>query len=147
MSGVMSLRSDQFDAQLNIVDPSCMQNNPNCLRNGNLIILVYRPGCPHCDIYHPTFVQASNSHQIPNLRFAEINTTDEPDFLNKVRAAQGTIEFKIDGVPTVLGYSSGRFYSVYGPSAPGQSQHSFRSLGDTIEYASGIGTAPIVYDE
>ncbi len=144
MSGVIPLSSSNFDEQLNIVDPTC-QTNPNCLKNGKMVILVYRPGCPHCDIYHPTFVQAAQSNTDPNLRFAEVNTSDNPDFLQKVNAAKGTIEFNIQGVPTVLGYQSGQFYSVYGASDP-SSGKKFRSLQDTLEYGQGIGIAPIVYE-
>ncbi len=133
---VIRLSSNSFNDQLHLVDPRV-----NC---GKVVILVYRPGCPHCDIYHPTFVQAAQSNPDPNLRFAELNTTDNPDFLNRVKSAQGTIEFKIEGVPTVLGYEAGTFYSVYESSGP-QYKFKFRSVEDTLEYGSGIGTAEIHY--
>ena len=146
MNKVLNLSSNDFDEQLNLIDPpSCKQDPSTCLRYGKLVILVYRPGCPHCDIYHPTFVQAAQSNTDPNLRFAELNTSDNPDFLGKVNAAQGTIEFKIQGVPTVLGYQAGRFYSVYGAS-DASSGKKFRSLQDTLEYGQGIGSAPIIYE-
>jgi undecaprenyl diphosphate synthase len=68
MNKVLQLSSSDFDEQLNLIDPpSCKQDPNTCLRYGKLVILVYRPGCPHCDIYHPTFVQAAQSWQRENL--------------------------------------------------------------------------------
>jgi thiol-disulfide isomerase/thioredoxin len=146
MNSVLKLSSNSFDEQLNLVDPpSCKKDPSTCLRYGKVVILVYRPGCPHCDIYHPTFVQAAKTNTDPNLRFAELNTTDNPDFLGKVNSVKGTIEFEIQGVPTVLGYQAGSFYSVYGASEPSTGKK-FRSVEDTLEYGNGIGSAPIIYE-
>ena len=136
-TGLLSLTGQSFDDRLNLTDPD--------LTTGKIVILFYRPKCPHCDIYHPKYVQAAHHpKKDPYVRFAEVNTgtPEGQQLMARVRQAKGQIGYEIEGVPTVVGYHNGRFYSMYEPSDDGAQ---FRSVEDTLEYGAGIGSAPITY--
>lgn len=130
----VSLSLQNFDDQLNLTDPE--------LRNKKVIILVHRPGCMWCEKYMPDYINAEKANSDPSIVFAHIDTSKNPQFLETVRSLQGQIPFKIDGVPSVISYYNGQFYSTYEDSRDGKT---YRSIEDTLEYANGIGSAPITY--
>jgi thiol-disulfide isomerase/thioredoxin len=132
------LSSQSFDSNFNLVDPR--------VRQGKTIILVYRTGCGWCEDYHPRFKEAESLNRQggdPSIHFAELNTADNPNFISEVQSMAGNIGFQIKGVPTILGYANGQFYSMYEDSKePGKT---YRSVEDTLEYVNGIGHADITY--
>ena len=52
-------------------------------------------------------------------------------------------KFIVKGVPKVVGYLNGKFYAVY---APGD-EDKFRTKGDILMFADGIGKARVEKDE
>jgi len=105
---------------------------------GKVVVLFYRPGCPHCDVYHPEYVKAAQKGY-PGVTFSEINTSEHPNVLSRL-ANMSNPPFSVRGVPTVVCFNNGKYYSTYGAN-----NEKFRTVEDTLEYASGIGSAPIVY--
>lgn len=136
----ISLNSSDFDENFNLLNDS--------VKNGKVIVLVHRtPGCMWCEKYMPDFVAAEQRNKDQkidsDLIFAEVNTNKNPDFIGRVSEAQGRIPFKVEGVPTVLGYINGQFYSMYeDEQVPTKT---YRSVDDTLEFGTGLGTAEITY--
>ena len=125
----LSLTSANFDSSFRLTVP-----------NENVVVLFYRPGCPHCDVYHPEYTKAAQQG-VSGVLFAEVNTGDHPEVLQQL-GQMNNPPFKIRGVPTVVSFHKGQYFSTYGAN-----NDQFRTVQDTLEYASGVGKSdtPIVY--
>ena len=126
------LSISDFDEHMNLINPNFQ---------GPVVILFWAAYCPHCTAFHPTFTQAAEEAAKDGILFLEVHTPDNQD-LSKRIAEQADPQFLIDGVPTVVSYLNGQYYSTYGQ---GKFPERFRTLNDTLQYARTIGTAPIVY--
>jgi thioredoxin-like negative regulator of GroEL len=113
---------------------------------GPVVILIARPTCPHCVHFKPEFEQAANAVS-GNVRFAMINTDDQPDFLRLLSQNAKNAGFVVRGVPTVVSYLNGKYWSTYGPGPDQAGASRFRTKDDVIEFASGIGSADITYED
>jgi thiol-disulfide isomerase/thioredoxin len=116
---------DAFNQDLTLRDP---------LNQGKVIIIFYRDSCPACSQFKPTFIQAVG---VPNqnVQYIAVNTEEESNQkLLKDIDARGP--FMITGVPTVVGYFNGKFYSKFGGD---------RTVQELVKYGQGLGTAPVTF--
>lgn len=127
---MQSLSAKDFDENFNLINPKF---------KGKVVVLFHRPTCPHCVHFKPEYEKAARSSG--DVKFTEFNTDNNPNFLQKLYGSQ-TARFKIDGVPTVVSFFDGQYFSTYGPT-----NKNFRTKEDVLEYASGIGEAEIYYNE
>jgi len=106
-----------------------------------VIVLVHRPGCMWCEKYKPDYLAAEEKNMSDkidsSLVFAELDTSKNPDFIGRVAEMQGRLPFKVEGVPTILGYYDGKFFSMYEDSR--EPTKVYRSIQDTLDYGKGIG--------
>jgi hypothetical protein len=51
------------------------------------------------------------------------------------------------GVPTIVSYYKGQYYSTYSADTDEEKKKNFRKLPDLIEYLNGVGNAPVTYVE
>jgi hypothetical protein len=106
-----------------------------------LVILFYRPGCGHCESYHPSYKEAAKRGS-KGVLFTECDTSNEEKYGGLLEVIRGPLSpFSFQGVPTVVCYYGQSYYSTYGPS----DNTSYRTPEDTINYANGIGTSDITY--
>ena len=113
------LESSDFNADLSLKAP--FDSVP-------LTLLCYSNGCGHCKNFKPVFKKAGITD--PSAFYAMVNIDEEP------KVGRTTKPFKIDGVPTVVSFHKGHFYSMFG----GQ-----RTDADLKKYSKGIGSASITY--
>ena len=66
-------------------------------KNNKLIILFYRPGCPFCDMFMPTYIKFSNTFNKKNIFISMIDTGINPLENIDIKYRQ-----YIEGVPTIL---------------------------------------------
>jgi thioredoxin-like negative regulator of GroEL len=126
-SNVMMLNSSHFDKNFQLKTP---------LDKYNIVILFYRDGCPHCVHLKPVYKQAADE-QNQNVIYAAIDTAseDSKDLMNHL-SYQNNAPFEITGVPTIVAYHKGKFYSKFGGN---------RTKSNIQQYAATIGKAPISY--
>jgi len=103
--------------------------------NGPVVIFFGRPSCPYCVQAKPEFEAAASTDT--NAIYRVINTADprNQSFMDTCYNAPN-VPFKIQGVPHIIGYHNGKFYSNFGGDRTAQN---FR------KYAAGLGKAPIVF--
>ena len=130
--GIAMLQPADFNASFDLVEPN--------LKGKKVIILFYRDTCPHCVDFKPNYKQAA-SIDTSGVVYAAVDTGNDnhSEFMNKVYD-DPAVPFIMEGVPTVVSYNNGKFYSMYGP---GDNEPAFRSTEGVMHYGSGIGTAPI----
>lgn len=126
------LTSADFDDNLNLLDPELQ---------GPVVILFWSSGCPHCTHYHPTFTEAAKEAAKYGVAFAEVHTPDNPDLMAVIENHPGA-KFKVEGVPTVVSYINGQYWSTYGP---GKFRERFRTFPETVLFAKTIQKVPVVY--
>ena len=66
-------------------------------KNNKLIILFYRPGCPFCDMFMPTYIKFSNTFNKKNIFISMIDTG-----INSLEKIDIKYRQYIEGVPTIL---------------------------------------------
>jgi thiol-disulfide isomerase/thioredoxin len=126
------ISSADFDSNLNLVNPDFQ---------GPVVILFWSSGCPHCTHYHPTFQQAAQEAAKYGVRFLEVHTPDNPDLMTAVENHPSP-KFKVDGIPTIVSYNNGQYWSTYGP---GRNRDKFRSFPETVLFAKTIQQVPVSY--
>jgi thiol-disulfide isomerase/thioredoxin len=124
------LTSQNFDKDINLVGIQ-----------GPSVILFWSSGCPHCTAYHPVFEQAAIEAAKHGIPFFEVHTPDNQDLMQAIEAQENP-KFVVNGIPTIVSYLDGQYSSTYGP---GKNKKNFRSLQETLLFASTIGKSPIVY--
>ncbi len=131
---VNELKSEDFDEKF--------QLRPEAQRRLKLkrrvCILFFSPQCGHCVRFHPNYVAAAKKY--PSVSFCTINCMIERGVMDRFRTAKpNTLEYIVEGYPTLVSYNNGRYFSTY---APGNGE--FRSIPDVISYASGIGNKNVI---
>ena len=116
---IKELESQDFNADLTLKAP--FDSVP-------LTIMCYSNHCGHCKNFKPIFKSAGLRD--PSAFYAMVNIDEEP------KVGRATKPFKINGVPTVVSYNKGKFYSMFGGK---------RTEQDLKKYSKGIGSAPITY--
>jgi hypothetical protein len=130
----MSLCDANFDSNMNLV------NTPAA--NGKTVVLFSRPGCPHCEHMKDEYKGAVGL--APDVNFKVVNTGE----CSGVRAAASgpTSPFKVNGVPKIVGYLNGKYFSTYvrNENAPPENLKNFRRASDLALFGQTIGTiAPV----
>ena len=130
----MMLCDANFDPNMNLVDTSAA--------NGKTVVLFSRPGCPHCK--HMTEEYKGAIGLAPDVTFKVVNTGD---CRGVMAAASGpTSPFKVNGVPKIVGYLNGQYFSTYvrNEMAPAENLKNFRRASDLALFGQTIGTvAPV----
>lgn len=130
--GIKMLQPNDFNSKFELIHPS--------LKNAKVIVLFYRDTCPHCVDFKPEYKAAALADRSGVIYTAvDTGNSAHSDFMNKVYE-DPAVPFIMEGVPTVVSYNYGVFYSMYGP---GDNEPEFRSKDGVMYYGSGIGTAQI----
>ncbi len=113
------------------------------LTNGKVVVMFHMPDCGYCKRMKPDFIAASQEapHGV-TFAYVDITTPQGQDIQNMINSQQRK-KFIVKGVPKVVGYLNGKFYAVY---APGD-EDKFRTKGDILMFADGIGKARVEKDE
>jgi thioredoxin-like negative regulator of GroEL len=129
----IELTSNDFskDGNLTLLNPKLQDK---------VVILFWHPGCGHCVNFKPNFEKfAANCN---SAKVGMINTAENQDMGPLINKSN---KFRLNGVPMVVSYNKGNFYSEYGQGSMGL--HPYRSAEDVMEYANGIGNAEITYSK
>ena len=130
----MSLCDANFDSNMNLI------NTPAA--NGKTVVLFSRPGCPHCE--HMTEEYKGAMASAPDVAFKVVNTGECRGVM--ASASGPTSPFKVNGVPKIVGYSNGQYFSTYvrNDMAPAENLKNFRRASDLALFGQTIGTvAPV----
>jgi|688.fasta_scaffold153820_2 thiol-disulfide isomerase/thioredoxin len=131
----LPLSNKDFDIDMNLINK---KTKPKTL------VIFFNPGCGHCVNFKPTYEELAkkfNNDPSKNITIATVNTGENRDLMQRINDKQK--DFEVQGVPTVISYYGGQYYSTYAPGDKGN--HPYRSLEDVIEYVTGIGSAEITY--
>jgi len=101
---------------------------------GKAVVLFWRPGCGHCDSTKPAYSEAVKSNVNPNVQFYNVNTSENQQLTDLFDAQESP--FAVNGVPMIVGYNNGRFFSIYDSD---RSPESFKIFGE------GIGLADVTF--
>jgi dual specificity protein phosphatase 1B len=131
-ANIIYLTNDDFDPQGNLVNFAGI----------NGVVLFFSHGCGHCRKMMPEYEKlASALTQNPTTRALAVDTGKHRDLMTRLNPA--AFGYAIRGVPAVVGYNKGKFYSEYADDDPS----AFRTAQSLLQYAMGIGTSPIVMDQ
>ena len=130
----MSLCDANFDSQMNLVNTDAAV--------GKTVVLFSRPGCPHCE--HMTEDYKGARGLAPGVNFKVVNTGNCRGVM--ATASGPASPFKVNGVPKIVGYLDGKYFSTYvrNDKAPAENLKNFRRAADLALFGQTIGTvAPI----
>jgi len=135
----VELKKADFDNSMNLTNGDC---------KARTIILFYSPMCGHCMKMKDDYKQLAKMAQAGQLgndvTVASVNTASERDIMDFIHNGEER-EFTVDGVPTIVSYQNGKYFSTYDAGDSQEEQMNFRKVGDLAEFVKGIGSAPIVY--
>jgi len=138
---ILKLKNEDFDDDLNLLHPKA--------KSGKTVILFFSPMCGHCVHFHPTYEQLAKDNADgvlgDNITIAEVNTSENRDLMGKIHnpSLMSRRHYLVQGIPTVVSYSNGQFFSIYANGSKGSSP--YRSLDDLKDYIEGIGSAEVTY--
>jgi protein-tyrosine phosphatase/thiol-disulfide isomerase/thioredoxin len=125
---IIFLTNQDFDPQGNLVNFSGV----------NGVVWFFSHGCGHCQHmkseYEKFAMLLANS---PAIRALAIDTAKHRDLMARIKPE--VFGFSVMGVPMVVGYNKGKFYSEYADD----DRAKFRTAESLLQYAAGIGNAPI----
>jgi thiol-disulfide isomerase/thioredoxin len=99
-----------------------------------VVIMFFRDGCPHCEHLKPDYSQVANSNKPNDITFAYVNTSKQPELMKFIAGPNSP--YDIEGVPTIVSYHNGRFFSKFGGG---------RTAENLMKYAAGIGSADVTF--
>jgi len=138
----VALSKNDFDKDINLTSNKCKSKT---------IILFYSPGCGHClklkDDYEALAKAAMNGQLGNDVTVAVINTADNMELMKMIHDPEkmDQREFLVQGVPTIVSYKDGKYYSTYGIGDSKEEKDNFRKTSDMAEFVQGVGSAPITY--
>jgi thiol-disulfide isomerase/thioredoxin len=144
-STAVDLTDADFDAKMNLA------SNKNIKKR--TVILFYSPQCGHCVRFKPEYEALAErvfkGEMGDDVTIAKVDSSVNRDLMNRIHDPKFAAEreFNVMGVPTVVGYYNGKYYSTYAPGETEEERKNFRTVKDLMDYISGLGTAPIVYKE
>ncbi len=103
---------------------------------GKVVIFFYRDGCPHCEHMKPDYSQAVQNASKIGATLGYVNTAESQHQPLMEFIGQSQSPYDVDGVPTIVSYYNGRFFSKFG----GQ-----RTAENLLKWANGIGTADVAF--
>lgn len=125
---IIFLTNQDFDEQGNLTNFSGV----------NGVVWFFSHGCGHCQHmkaeYEKFAMLLANS---PSIRALAVDTAKYRDLMSRVKPE--VFGFSVMGVPMVVGYNKGKFYSEYADD----DRTKFRTAESLLQYASGIGSAPV----
>ena len=137
-----SLSNKDFDAEMNLKNKDCKPKT---------VILFYSPRCGHCVRFKPTFLEfldeVNGGKYGSDMSARIINTSADGELMKQMFSKPDEREYLVEGVPMVVSYNNGKYYSTYGPDETEEGMKKFRTKQDLIEYIQGVGSAPITYKE
>jgi thiol-disulfide isomerase/thioredoxin len=138
INDVIVLKNGDFDSNMNLTKSN--------LKN-KVIILYYADWCGHCKRLKPAYnqlIEMSNNGKL-DVSIAAVNADDNDGLMERMRGLGNKAEYDVRGFPSIVSYNNGKYYSTYSYDNTQEGREKFRTLPDIIEYANGIGTAPITY--
>ena len=138
----LKLQDKDFDDVMNLVNKDAKEKT---------IILFYSPMCGHCVRMKPAYFDLAESALQgkfgDNVTVASVNTMDNQDLMQRIHSPDmiSAREYVVQGVPTIVSYYKGQYYSTYDAGKSEEEKKKFRTLEDLMEYVQGIGVAPITY--
>ncbi len=115
-------------------------NKDTTLKNFNdgiTLILFYMTGCGHCVRFKPAInrIYKNAKHIFKNIPIhivATDITTEQGSKIQQLINSYGK-NFKVKGVPKVVGYKNGKFYAVYA-----KGNNNYRKPSDVLAFISGL---------
>ncbi len=138
----LKLQDKDFDDVMNLVNKDAKDKT---------IVLFYSPMCGHCVRMKPAYfdlAEAALKGKLGNnVTVASVNTMDHQDLMQRIHSPDmiSAREYVVQGVPTIVSYYKGQYYSTYDAGKSEEEKKKFRTLEDLMEYVQGIGVAPITY--
>jgi thiol-disulfide isomerase/thioredoxin len=136
----IQLANKDFDIDMNLIKKGL---------NDKVLVVFFNPGCGHCVHFKPVYEQLAEMSKNGKLdtSIATVNTGDNRDLMQRINDPEmaNKRDFLVQGVPTIVSYHNGQYFSNYAPGPKGS--HPYRSLEDVIDYVSGIGSAEITYNK
>lgn len=125
---IIFLTNQDFDPQGNLTNFSGV----------NGVVWFFSHGCGHCQHMKSEYEKfAMLLAGSPSIRALAVDTAKHRDLMMRIKPE--VFGFAIMGVPMVVGYNKGKFYSEYADD----DRAKFRSAESLLQYAAGIGSAPI----
>ena len=138
LKNVIELKNKDFDKELNLINKDAKDK---------AIILYYADWCGHCNHLKPIYqelIDLSKSGKL-DVAVAAVNSDESDGLLQRIQGMGENSEYNVQGFPTIVSYSKGKYFSTYAPDDTPEGRKKFRTLEDLVEYANGIGTASITY--
>ena len=101
------------------------------LRSQNTVILFYSDNCPHCVHFKPEYMQAAADD---SAVYCAVNVDKNQQLMQALDGKNSP--FDVSGVPTIVSFHGGKFYSKFGGK---------RNSQNVQNYARTIGTAPVAF--
>lgn len=128
---IQQLKNEDFDANGNL----------KVLQNKKVVVLFYADYCPACQAFKPVYKDSADSNNNSGIVFCAVSTPDNRDLMKRVSES---FPFEVQYIPTVVGYSNGKYYSTYDyDKNDPEDRKTYRTKGDLMEYAKGIGSSKI----
>ena len=103
-ANVIFLDNGDFDQNFRLTHPVCSR--------ANCAIMFYSPMCGHCKVMKPEYAQASKSNKTGNVVYAAVDASQNQDLLMRIGQSQRNSPFSVQGVPTVVSYNTGKYFST-----------------------------------
>ena len=130
---IPAVSAQHFDRKYRLIAPELAQ--------GKVVIMLYRDTCPHCVHFKPNYASAAaNPGDVKYVRM-DTSAGENQALLNAFYDDKSDAPFVLQGVPTVVGYFNGAYYSMYGPGD--RSEPEYRSVEGVQHYGAGLGSAPV----
>lgn len=132
-ANVLCIQEDDFDQNGNLKN----------LKDVDSVLFIGADWCGHCKTFKPEFVKFSDLAKGTNIRALYINEKNQKGLISKMRRNKETWGYDVPGFPAIIGFHKGVFYSEYGYDDVTK----FRKAEDVLDYAKGLGKAPIIWND
>jgi len=126
----------KFNDNVIMLKKSDFDDNLNLKRQGKVVILFFANWCGHCKHLKPAYQQLADNSS--GFTVAAVDADDNGGLIEMIQSMGDNAEYKVQGYPTIVSYNNGKYYSTYGAN-----NDKFRTFEDLMEYANGIGSAPV----
>ena len=130
----------KFNDNVIMLKKSDFDNNLNLKKQGKVVILYFADWCGHCKHLKPDYQKLADNKE--GFTVAAVDADNNGGLIEMIQSKGDKAEYQVQGFPTVVSYYDGNYFSTYGPSQ-GEDAKKFRTFEDLMEYANGIGSAPV----